>query len=326
MTRRFWKMQSNSKKIKFDFSKYIVYIIFAISLVVFGIWLGGSFFSVSNLLNIVRQSAAIVALSVGMVFIIGLGHIDLSISSIVAVASLCIGLVLRSTDSIVLALLSAFAVGIGVGIFNGLCVTKLHMPAFLTTLGSQSILRGIAMWMTNTKAVPITNDTYNFWFGGGKVAGFIPILLFWALALTVIGHIILSNTAYGRKVLAIGGNSTSAKYSGVNVGLVTVTAFAAQGFLAALAGALYAGRTGAARWDYGTGVEMNVIAAVVLGGTAMSGGTGSIVGATVGSILIMMINNGLVIGGLGVPQQTMMQGVIIVIAVAISELGRKRRE
>lgn len=96
--------------------------------------------------------------------------------------------------------------------------------------------------------------------------------------------------------------------------------------LAALAGALYAGRTQAARWDFGSGVEMNVIAAVVLGGTAMSGGTGSAIGAVVGSVLIMMINNGLVIGGLGVAQQTLMQGVIIIIAVALSELGRKRRE
>lgn len=99
-----------------------------------------------------------------------------------------------------------------------------------------------------------------------------------------------------------------------------------QGILAALAGALYAGRTQAARWDFGEGVEMNVIAAVVLGGTAMSGGTGSAIGAVVGSVLIMMINNGLVIGRLGVAQQTLMQGVIIIIAVALSELGKKRRE
>ena len=136
----------------------------------------------------------------------------------------------------------------------------------------------------------------------------------------------LSYTSFGRKVLASGGNTTAARYAGVNVKRVTMTAFISQGMLAALAGALYAGRTQAARWDFGSGVEMNVIAAVVLGGTAMSGGTGSAIGAVVGSVLIMMINNGLVIGGLGVAQQTLMQGVIIIIAVALSELGRKRRE
>ena len=157
------------------------------------------------------------------------------------------------------------------------------------------------------------------------MGGVVPILLFWAIGAMIIGHIVLSNTSYGRKILAAGGNSTAAGYAGVNVRRVTMIAFVAQGMLAGLAGALYAGRSGAARWDFGSGAEMNVIAAVVLGGTAMSGGTGSAIGAVVGSILIMMINNGLVIGGLGVPQQTLMQGVIIIIAVALNELGRRTR-
>ncbi|HIV26221.1 MAG TPA: ABC transporter permease [Candidatus Scatomonas pullistercoris] len=320
-------MQSSSKKkSRFDISKYVVYIIFVLCIAIFGIWLGDSFFSVTNLLNVVRQSGAIAVMAIGMVFIIGLGHIDLSISSVVAVSALLIGVILRSTGNIFLAMLAALGFGALVGLCNGLCVTRLHMPAFLTTLGVQSILTGIAMWMTGTKAVPITNDTFLYWFGSGQVGGVIPILLFWAVAAMIIGHIVLSYTSYGRRVLASGGNVTAARYAGVNVKRVTVTAFMMQGILAALAGALYAGRTQAARWDFGEGVEMNVIAAVVLGGTAMSGGTGSAIGAVVGSVLIMMINNGLVIGRLGVAQQTLMQGVIIIIAVALSELGKKRRE
>lgn len=319
-------MQSNSKKVqKLDVSRYVVYIIFILSVVIFGVWLGSSFFSVSNLLNIVRQAGGISVMAIGMVFIIGLAHIDLSISSVVAVSSLFIGLILRSTNSIILAMLAALGLGALVGLFNGFCVTRIHMPAFLTTLGTQSILTGIAMWLTNTKAVPITNNRFLFWFGGGKVGGVVPILLFWAIGAMIIGHIVLSNTSYGRKILAAGGNSTAAGYAGVNVRRVTMIAFIAQGMLAGLAGALYAGRSGAARWDFGAGAEMNVIAAVVLGGTSMSGGTGSAIGAVVGSILIMMINNGLVIGGLGVPQQTLMQGVIIIIAVALNELGRRTR-
>ncbi len=317
-------MPSNSKKRSFDFSKYVVYIIFALCIVIFGIWLGNNFFSVTNLLNVVRQAGAISVMAIGMVFIIGLGHIDLSISSIVAVTSLVIGLILRDMNNIPLALLAALGIGAGVGALNGLCVTRLHMPAFLTTLGTQSILTGIAMWMTGTKAIPITNETFIFWFGGGSI-GVVPILLFWALAAMVIGHIVLNNTAYGRKVMATGGNYTAASYSGVAVVKITMIAFVVNGLLAGLAGALYAGRTHASRWDFGSGAEMNVIAAVVLGGTAMSGGTGSAVGAVVGSILIMMINNALVVGGLGTAQQTLMQGVIIIIAVALSELGRKRR-
>lgn len=315
-------MQFNSKKI--DISKYIVYIIFVLCLIIFGIWLKGSFFSLSNLLNITRQAGAVSVMAIGMVFVIGLGHIDLSIGSVVALSSLITAYILRDTGNPVLAVIVAIGFGAIVGLFNGLCVTIIGMPAFLTTLGSQAILTGIAMWISATKAVPITHKGFLFWFGSGTI-GQVPILLFWAVGATVVGYIVLNNTSYGRKILATGGNATSAKYSGVRVNKITVLAFVYNGCLAAIAGTLYAGRAHSARWDFGSGVEMNVIAAVVLGGTAMSGGTGSAIGALIGSFLIMMIDNGLVIGGLGVAQQTFMRGIIIILAVALSEIGRMKK-
>ena len=315
-------MKFNSKKI--DISKYIVYIIFVLCLIIFGIWLKGSFFSLSNLLNITRQAGAVSVMAIGMVFVIGLGHIDLSIGSVVAVSSLITAYILRDTGNPVLAVIVAIGFGAIVGLFNGLCVTTIVMPAFLTTLGSQAILTGIAMWISATKAVPITHKGFLFWFGSGTI-GQVPILLFWAVGATVVGYIVLNNTSYGRKILATGGNATSAKYSGVRVNKITVLAFIYNGCLAAIAGTLYAGRAHSARWDFGSGVEMNVIAAVVLGGTAMSGGTGSAIGALIGSFLIMMIDNGLVIGGLGVAQQTFMRGIIIILAVALSEIGRMKK-
>ena len=315
-------MQFNSKKI--DISKYIVYIIFVLCLIIFGIWLKGSFFSLSNLLNITRQAGAVSVMAIGMVFVIGLGHIDLSIGSVVAVSSLITAYILRDTGNPVLAVIVAIGFGAIVGLFNGLCVTTIGMPAFLTTLGSQAILTGIAMWISATKAVPITHKGFLFWFGSGTI-GQVPILLLWAVGATVIGYIVLNNTSYGRKILATGGNATSAKYSGVRVNKITVLAFIYNGCLAAIAGTLYAGRAHSARWDFGSGVEMNVIAAVVLGGTAMSGGTGSAIGALIGSFLNMMIDNGLVIGGLGVAQQTFMRGIIIILAVALSEIGRMKK-
>lgn len=316
-------MQFNSKKI--DISKYIVYIIFVLCLIIFGIWLKGSFFSLSNLLNITRQAGAVSVMAIGMVFVIGLGHIDLSIGSVVALSSLITAYILRDTGNPVLAVIVAIGFGAIVGLFNGLCVTTIGMPAFLTTLGSQAILTGIAMWISATKAVPITQKGFLFWFGSGTI-GQVPILLFWAVGATVVGYIVLNNTSYGRKILATGGNATSAKYSGVRVNKITVLAFIYNGCLAAIAGTLYAGRAHSARWDFGSGVEMNVIAAVVLGGTAMSGGTGSAIGALIGSFLIMMIDNGLVIGGLGVAQQTFMRGIIIILAVALSEIGRMKKK
>ena len=316
-------MKFNSKKI--DISKYIVYIIFVLCLIIFGIWLKGSFFSLSNLLNITRQAGAVSVMAIGMVFVIGLGHIDLSIGSVVALSSLITAYILRDTGNPVLAVIVAIGFGAIVGLFNGLCVTTIGMPAFLTTLGSQAILTGIAMWISATKAVPITHKGFLFWFGSGTI-GQVPILLFWAVGATVVGYIVLNNTSYGRKILATGGNATSAKYSGVRVNKITVLAFIYNGCLAAIAGTLYAGRAHSARWDFGSGVEMNVIAAVVLGGTAMSGGTGSAIGALIGSFLIMMIDNGLVIGGLGVAQQTFMRGIIIILAVALSEIGRMKKK
>lgn len=177
---------------------------------------------------------------------------------------------------------------------------------------------------TNTKAVPIANDFFNFTFGAGAI-GPIPVLLVWTIAALAIGYFFLSSTAFGKQVLACGGNLTAAQYSGVKVRKVTVIVFIMMGVISALAGALYAGRMQTARWSYGQGVEMDVIAAVVLGGTKMSGGSGSIVGAIVGALLINIINNGLIIGGFEVAQQTMMKGVIILLAVALGNVGKKGR-
>ncbi|GHV24570.1 ABC transporter permease [Spirochaetia bacterium] len=322
-------MQFNIKKAivnfkKADFNSIMVYVVFVIVLGIFAIWLGGTFFSAANMLSITRQAGATAVMAVGMVFIIGLGHIDLSIGSIVALSAQIIALILRSTDNIFLALLGGLGMGLVVGLVNGLAVTQVKIPAFLATLGTSSIIRGIAMWTTNTKAVPIANGTYNFFFGAGAV-GPIPVLLLWTIAALIIGYFVLSCTAFGKQVLASGGNYTAAKYSGVKVIKVTMIVFIMMGVISALAGGLYAGRMQTARWSYGQGVEMDVIAAVVLGGTRMSGGNGSIVGAIVGALLINMINNGLIIGGFEVAQQTIMKGVIILLAVALGNVGRNRR-
>lgn len=318
-------MQSNTKaKKKIDINDYMVYIIFIIVLTIFAVWLGGTFFSMSNILNITRQAGATAVMAVGMVFVIGLGHIDLSIGSIVALSAMIIAMILRTTNSIVLALAAGFVLGAAVGAFNGFAVVKLKMPAFLVTLGMSSIIRGIAMWTTNTKAVPIVNKTFNFWFGAGSV-GVIPVLLLWTILALIIGYFVLEWTPFGRRTMATGGNYMASKYSGVKVELITFQVFIIMGVISALAGALYAGRMQTARWSYGDGVEMDVIAAVVLGGTSMAGGNGSIVGAVVGALLINMINNGLVIGGFNTAQQIMMKGVIIILAVALGSVKTKKR-
>lgn len=318
-------MQSNTKgRKRIDINDYMVYIIFVVVLTIFAVWLGGTFFSMSNILNITRQAGATAVMAVGMVFVIGLGHIDLSIGSVVALSAMIIAMILRTTNNIILALAAGLVLGVAVGAFNGFAVVKLKMPAFLVTLGVSSVIRGIAMWTTNTKAVPIVNKTFNHWFGAGNV-GVIPVLFLWTILALALGYFVLEWTPFGKRTMATGGNYMASKYSGVKVELITFQVFIIMGVIAALAGALYAGRMQTARWSYGDGVEMDVIAAVVLGGTSMAGGNGSIVGAVVGALLINMINNGLVIGGFNTAQQIIMKGIIIILAVALGSVKTKKR-
>lgn len=316
-------MQYKVKR-RIDFYQYMVYIIFALVLIFFAIWLGPSFFSKSNLLNITRQTAMVSVMAVAMTFVIACGQIDLSIGAVVALSALLSAWVLEKNNNLFLALLLALAVGTIVGIVNGLLVTLLKIPAFLATLGMMSIIRGSAMWLTATKAITIRNDAFNYVFGMGTVAG-IPIVLIWTLMALILGHIALKYLAYGKKVLAIGGNQSSALYSGIRVKQIKVIVFAVMGFAAAFAGIIYAARMKTARYTYGDGDEMNVIAAVVLGGTSMAGGNGNIIGSVVGSLLLGVINNGLIIGGLDTSQQQVVRGIIIILAVALSTFRTKER-
>ena len=255
-------MRSKTIK-KIDLYQYMVYIIFIVVLIFFAVWLGPSFFSRSNLLNITRQTAMVSVMAVAMTFIIASGQIDLSIGAVVALSALISAWLLEKTNSIALALFCALLVGTLVGMINGLLVTYLKIPAFLATLGMMSIIRGSAMWMTATKAITIRNTTFNNVFGMGTIAG-VPIVLLWTLIALLIGHIALRYLPYGKKVLAIGGNQTSAFYSGINITRIKIMVFAVMGFASAFAGIIYSARMQTARYTYGEGDEMNVIAAVVL--------------------------------------------------------------
>ena len=318
-------MQFRDKLKNVDWSKYIVYIAFVVVFIFLSIWLNNkNFLSSNNILNITRQTAMITIMAVAMTFVIGAGLIDLSIGSTAALASLTSALVMRSTNVIVLALLAGLTVGVLIGIVNGLLVTKVNIPAFLVTLGTMGIVRGSAMWLTNTAAVPIANDTFTFIFGMGEI-GPIPVLLVWTALVVAVGAVLLNKTPFGKKTLATGGNETAARFTGVNTARIKILVFVMSGFAAAFAGILYAGRMGAGRYTFGEGDELTAIAAVILGGTSMAGGTGFVLGALVGSLLMGMINNGLILGGLSVSQQTIVRGVIIILAVALSNISRKKR-
>lgn len=302
-----------------NISKCMVYIIFLVVLSLFAIFIGGSFFSLNNILNIIRQTAVVSMIAVTMTFVIAIGEIDLSVGSTIGLSGLMAALVLQSTDNIPLAILAALAVGLVVGLINGLLIVALNLPSFLVTLGMQMVLVGTSMWITNTTAIPIGNTTFTFTFGGGSI-GKLPLLLLWVLITGAVGYIVLNRTPYGKKVLAVGGNATSARYSGINVKKIVVYVFVYSSLMAALGGMLYAGRMSSGRYTFGDGLELDAIASVILGGTSMAGGNGSIVGAIIGALLIGTINNGLMFFGLSTAQQTVAKGAIIILSVALSAL------
>jgi len=295
----------------------VVYIGFVVLLLFFSIVLSGSgFLSPNNLLNIVRQTAIISVMAVAVTFVIAAAEIDLSIGALAGLASVVTALAIQQYG-ILAGIAAGLLVGLLVGAINGFLVTRFGIPSFLVTLGMLSVAQGTAMWISQTAPIPILNDAYNNIFGSGQV-GPIPSLVIWPLVFLVIGSVVLRKTAYGRQVLATGGNTTAARFSGVNTRRIKFLVFLVSGTVAALAGMLYAGHLQSGRFTWGQGDELSVIAAVILGGTSLFGGAGTVVGSVFGALLIGLINNGLVLMGLDVSQQLIVRGVIIILAVALA--------
>lgn len=307
-----------------EWRNYIVYLAFVGLFIYFSISLyDEGFLTTGNLLNITRQTATISLMGLAMTFVISTGEIDLSVGSITALSSLTGALALQAGYGITGGLVAGIGTGLLIGLVNGLLVTKVAIPSFLVTLGTMGAVKGLAMWVTNTAPVPIVHSGFNFFFGSGDI-GPIPVLLIWTVVFTIIAHILLRKTSFGRQVLATGGNENAARFSGVKTMKIKLLVFLGTGLMAGLAGLLYAGRMNAGRFSFGDGDELSVIAAVILGGTSLFGGVGTVIGTVVGAIMIGTINNGLIIMGLDVSQQMMIKGLIIILAVAFGKKAVKK--
>jgi ribose transport system permease protein len=301
-----------------SFRQNLVYFSFVAILLFFSITIHDrGFLSLFNLMNILRQTAVVSIMAVGMTFALAAREIDLSIGSLVSLSALTTAVVLSRLHSIPLAMLASLGIGVGTGLVNGFITTKAKVPAFLTTLGTAGVLSGLAMSITNSESIPILNESFNFYFGSGDV-GPVSTLFLWTVVILLIGHMLLKHTTFGRAVLATGGNRSAARFSGIRTDATRIAALVICSLTASFAGILYAGRLHSARYTLGESDVMTVIAAAIIGGTSFSGGRGTIIGAFVGSIVMGMLNNGLLLIGLSGANQTIALGVIVVIAITVS--------
>ena len=305
-------------KIIANWRQYIIYIGFVVIFVVFAITLSHKgFLNPNNLLNIVRQTAMIAVMAIAMTFVLSAGEIDLSVGAVAGLATVTVAMAIAVAGPLA-GVLAGLATGIAVGMFNGWLTTRIGIPSFLTTLAMMGIAKGVAMWISDTAAVPILSPGYSWLFGGGNI-GPIPVLLFWMVILGGIGQIVLRRSGFGRRVLATGGGETAARYSGIDTANIKFKVLVISSTAAALAGMLYAGRLQSGRFQLGEGDELSVIAAAVLGGTSLFGGKGTVIGTIVGALMIGLINNGLILMGLEFSQQLIARGGIIIFAVALSQ-------
>ena len=305
-------------KIIANWRQYIIYIGFVVIFVVFALTLSNKgFLNPNNLLNIVRQTAMIAVMAIAMTFVLSAGEIDLSVGAVAGLATVTVAMTIAVAGPVA-GVLAGLATGIAVGMFNGWLTTRIGIPSFLTTLAMMGIAKGVAMWISDTAAVPILSPGYSWLFGGGNI-GPIPVLLFWMVILGGIGQIVLRRSSFGRRVLATGGGETAARYSGIDTANIKFKVLVISSTAAALAGMLYAGRLQSGRFQLGEGDELSVIAAAVLGGTSLFGGKGTVIGTIVGALMIGLINNGLILMGLEFSQQLIARGAIIIFAVALSQ-------
>ena len=303
---------------------YIMTLVFIVLVIIFAA-ASPVFFSTANFLNIGRQTALVTIIAVGMTFVIISGEIDLSVGAQLALAGVVASTAMQATGGQLMAgVIAGLLVGAMVGLANGLVTTGLGIPSFLVTLAMLGICRGLALLISGGQPVLANNSWFWAAFNNGTYFG-LPVPVLWTVLALLVGAYLLHVSSYGRKVYAVGGNKQAARYSGIRVNRVKILAFVLTGTLAGFAGLILTARGQGARPDVGIGIELDVIAAVILGGTSLFGGRGLIVGTLVGSLMIGVINNGLTLMGADSATQAIVKGLIIILAVTLFTRGLKRR-
>jgi ribose transport system permease protein len=299
---------------------YGIVIAFVLIVVVMAI-LSPVFLTVTNVLNIIRQSSIYGIMAIGMTFVILTGGIDLSVGSILAIAGAIAAGSIKSGMGLGLTILVALGIGLVCGLFNGVLVTLGRITPFVVTLGMMSIARGLTL--IYTKGYPISgfHPAFRFIGGGDLIAIPFPIIVF--IITTVVAWIILTQMRLGRYTYAIGGNEETVKLSGINANLYKTIVYMISGITSAISALILTSRLNSAEPVAGQGYELDVIAAVVIGGTSLMGGRGSVWGTLIGALLIGVINNGMNLLGISPYFQLVVKGVIIIGAVLLDRLRQE---
>lgn len=282
------------------------------------------FLLLSNITNVARQMAVIAIISVGMTYVIVTGGIDLSVGSTVAFTGCITALLLVEGYPIVLCVVIGLLLGTLVGLVNGLLIVHVKLAPFIATLGTMGIARGLVLALT--KGYPIQPFPKQFeWLGRGYL-GIIPIPVLIMAVVIVIGYIILSKTKIGRYIYYVGSNEKAARLSGLNVNGTLIFVYTIAGFFSGLASILLISRLTSAQSNMGSGFELDAIAAVVIGGTSLSGGEGSVLGSLIGAALMGIIKNALILLGVNVYWQSVVIGLVIVLAVSIDAFRKNQTQ
>ncbi|MFN2199851.1 MAG: ABC transporter permease [Caldilineaceae bacterium] len=280
------------------------------------------FFTIDNLFEITLQMAVIAIIAAGETFVILSAGIDLSVGAVFAASAVAGGLVLNSTGSLFFSLLATLVVGALFGLASGLLITKIHVPAFIATLGMMGMARGLALIWSNGIPIYGLDERYRF-IGQGKVFDVIPVPTIIVIGVYAVSWFVLNRSRFGRFVYAIGSNEEAARLSGINVTMVTIGIYVICGFLTGLASTIEAGRLATIQPAGGNGYELLAIGAVVVGGTSLFGGEGSIIATLIGALMVTTIRNGLNILGVNAFWQYVVNGAVIVAAVAIDQYRRR---
>ncbi len=312
------KKQTWRKEILRNFAMLLILVLLILVLSM----ISPAFAKFDNFINIFKQTAINGILAAGMGLIILTGGFDLSLGSIVGLSSVTAALLAQGDYPLIVPIMAAIIIGTLAGVSNGVLVAYFGIPAFIVTLGSQSIIRGLAYVFSGGRPIFGVSSAYEK-IAGGQLFG-IPYLVFYLLVVVAVVGFVLSKTVYGRRIYTVGGNPEAAKVSGINVKKITMSTYAIAGMLSGIAGMLLTSRAISGTPQTGEGYELDAIAACVIGGFSLSGGAGKWYGIIVGALILSVMSNGLDIIGVKSFYQLIVKGTIIILAVYFDIRSRKK--